>query len=143
MRVGGKPGGSKGSAPSPSTNGQANKRKMKDTSHLNPSSAKKIKGLIFAFSVLVDFMNHSFFTQKFGCLIELLLVLLSDVLVFLFFKFLFLGGGAAVTFDVDDDDDIAVEEIVMNGEPIMGNEEFFNPAALCTIQLTEDRKGTK
>lgn len=93
----GKPGGSKPSTPS--SNGQASKRKMKETSHLN-SSMKKIKG----------------------------------------------GGGAAETVNIDDDDDIAVEEIVMNGEAIMGSDEFFNPAALCTIQITggsDERKVPK
>jgi len=91
------PGGSKPSTPS--SNGQASKRKMKETSHLN-SPTKKMKG----------------------------------------------GAGAAETVNLDDDDDIAVEEIVMNGEAIMGNDEFFNPAALCTIEITggaDERKVPK
>jgi len=85
-----------GSKPTtPTSNGQA-KRKMKDTSHLNNSSSKKIKG-------------------------------------------------GVVSVDLDDDDDIAVEEIVMNGEAIMGSEEYFNPAALCSVEITDGsvNKATK
>ena len=45
--------------------------------------------------------------------------------------------GGVVSVDLDDDDDIAVEEIVMNGEAIMGSEEYFNPAALCSVEITD------
>ena len=45
---------------------------------------------------------------------------------------------AATTTCTDDDgqDDIAVEEIVMNGEPILSNEDYFDPSQLCSIQIT-------
>ena len=49
----------------------------------------------------------------------------------------------AKTVIVEDDDDIAVEEIVVNGEQIMGNEEFFDPAALCSVQITGVSDGEK
>jgi len=35
-----------------------------------------------------------------------------------------------------EDDEIAVEEIVMNGEKVLGNEDFFDPSQLCSIQIT-------
>ena len=47
------------------------------------------------------------------------------------------------TVNVDDDDDIAVEEIIVNGEHIMGNEEFFDPAALCSVQMSGASDGDK
>jgi len=47
------------------------------------------------------------------------------------------------TVNVDDDDDIAVEEIIVNGEQIMGNEEFFDPAALCSVQMSGASDGDK
>lgn len=44
----------------------------------------------------------------------------------------------ATTTCTDDagQDDIAVEEIVMNGEPILSNEDYFDPSQLCSIQIT-------
>ena len=34
------------------------------------------------------------------------------------------------------DDDIAVEEIIVNGDAILGNQDFFDPSQLCSIQIT-------
>jgi hypothetical protein len=34
------------------------------------------------------------------------------------------------------DDEIAVEEIVVNGEPVMTGDGFLDPSQLCSIQIT-------
>jgi len=36
----------------------------------------------------------------------------------------------------DDDDDIAVEEIVVNGDPVFGAPDFLDPSQLCSVQIT-------
>jgi len=38
------------------------------------------------------------------------------------------------------DDDIAVEEIVLNGEKVLSDAEFFDPSQLCSIQITGEAK---
>ena len=37
---------------------------------------------------------------------------------------------------VVDDDDIAVEEIIVNGDPVLGDGDLFDPSQLCSIQIT-------
>ena len=39
------------------------------------------------------------------------------------------------------DDEIAVEEIVMNGQPLFSGDGFLDPSQLCAVQITSEKNG--